>query len=164
MYKNKEKQRQANREAQKRFKDKQKGITSDRVLSQGITCFEGLPADVRRSIERLSDSPEEKATRTANAIRYQRLYPDSRHKGTDTGSIELPQGHKPAAELKPGEFNRVSKPGDQDYQPSGAVDHCECGTALPQLEQPRQHPGKCLSCVMGDKVADVGKELVEVLG
>jgi len=41
-----------------------------------------LPIDVQHSIDRISDSPEEKSRRTANAIDYQRMFPNSLHRGT----------------------------------------------------------------------------------
>lgn len=111
MYKDKEKQKEATREAVKRHRAKQQGITS----RQGITCFDDLPADVQRTIERLSDTPEEKAQRTAIAIDYQRQHPSLYGKGLDVGKIDLPEGYKTADQLAPGEYNRVSKPGDPDY-------------------------------------------------
>jgi len=45
-------------------------------------AFKSLPIDVQHSIDRISDSPEEKSRRTANAIDYQRMFPNSLHRGT----------------------------------------------------------------------------------
>ena len=44
--------------------------------------FRTLPLDVQRSIERISDSPEEKTRRTVAALHYQELFPKSVHRGT----------------------------------------------------------------------------------
>lgn len=44
--------------------------------------FKTLPLDVQRSIERLSDSPEEKVNRTAIALNYQKMFPSNVHRGT----------------------------------------------------------------------------------
>ena len=46
-------------------------------------AFKSLPADVQHTIDRISDSPEEKAQRTAIALHYQAKHPDSVHKGID---------------------------------------------------------------------------------
>lgn len=45
-------------------------------------AFKSLPPDVQLSIERLSDSPEEKALRTTNALNYQKRIPNNDHRGT----------------------------------------------------------------------------------
>jgi hypothetical protein len=107
MYKDKDKQREANRQAQAK---RRKGMT------QGMT---GLPLDVQRKIKRISDSPEEVIVRTGTALDYQAKFPGCPNTGTDVGEIDLPEGYKPASELCPGEFNRVSKPGDIDYSGVG---------------------------------------------
>mgnify|MGYP001131798064 CR=1 FL=1 len=44
-----------------------------------ITKFEHLPADVQRTINRLSDSPQEHNRRTAIAIDYQHQFPHRYH-------------------------------------------------------------------------------------
>lgn len=44
--------------------------------------FKKLPLDVQRSIERISDSAEEKAIRTFTALRYQEMFPKNVHRGT----------------------------------------------------------------------------------
>lgn len=111
MYKDKDKQREANRKAQAKFKAKGitqavlKGITegaklqkkmgitegiSERVLSDAelkahcvkvipkrgkdIQCFEDLPLDVQQAINK--EEPDQRARRTAAAIKYQHLFPD----------------------------------------------------------------------------------------
>ncbi len=45
-------------------------------------AFKSLPPDVQQSIDRLSDSPEEKANRTAIALNYQKMFPINVHRGT----------------------------------------------------------------------------------
>lgn len=45
-------------------------------------AFKSLPLDVQHSIDRISDSPEEKGRRTANALDYQAKFPNSQHRGT----------------------------------------------------------------------------------
>ena len=107
MYKDKDKQREANAERQRRYKAKQKALLSEGV-TQGVTglkylpdsggfvvpdemgplklkrgkdikVFEDLPPDVQATIRRVSESNEEKQKRTAAAIKYQHLFPDSYH-------------------------------------------------------------------------------------
>lgn len=102
MYKDKDRQREANRTAQARFKAKAKGITiesiTDRVLpadvpshgldvafektefikprrGKDITKFEHLPPDVQATIDRMSDDEQEHSRRTAIAINYQHQFP-----------------------------------------------------------------------------------------
>ena len=95
MYKDRDKQRDANRKASQRKRDKTKGMTIQ-MSNEGMTarnglvsvipsiptrgldikCFEDLPPDVQATINRLSESNEEKAKRTAAAIKYQHLFPD----------------------------------------------------------------------------------------
>lgn len=102
MYKDKEKQREANRERQRRYKLKQKALLSKGVTKalpdgnmsyeiyekmeescnnpprrgRDITKFEHLPLDVQASIARISDGDDiVKANRTAVAINYQHQFP-----------------------------------------------------------------------------------------
>ncbi len=126
-YKDQDKQREANKAANKRYRDKQKGITADGVSREGITGFEnvaasfnapgfgGLPVDVQSKILRISDSPDEIAGRTANALHYQRVCGVRSNTGTDIGPFTLPVDYQSAGQLPQGEHNRVSVPGDEDY-------------------------------------------------
>lgn len=127
MYKDKDKQREANRKAQAKFKARVKGIT-ETVTPEGITnqlkanqvipnmrrgkdiqCFADLPPDVQATINRLSDNDEEHARRTAAAIKYQHLFPDHYHcTGTGLAPGELVSNPVPV---------KVSLPGDADYVP-----------------------------------------------
>ena len=80
----KDKQREQTRERVKRYRDRQKSVTSGSVTGQGVTqgmTFDDLPLDVQQSIDRLSDSPEERQARTERAIRYQKLFPGNQFKG-----------------------------------------------------------------------------------
>jgi len=136
-YKDKAKQKEANRLAQARFKAKSKGITSGQGITKGITstkrgkdikCFEDLPPDVQETINMMSRrdgkiDPIVKANRTAIAVNYQHLFPESYEPGpmeiTRAEAIVMTASeranYKPASELGKGEFNHVSKPGDADY-------------------------------------------------
>ena len=106
MYKNKSKQREANAERQRRYKARQKGVTSEGVTCKAlpidktpyaeligdkicnipkrgkdIKCFEDLPPDVQQTIDVMSVVEGKidqtiKANRTAIAINYQHLFPD----------------------------------------------------------------------------------------
>ena len=93
MYKDKDKQREAQRKwvRQKRAAKgsteqgstmdgtqgvTDKGMKSENKRGKDIKCFEDLPPDVQATINRLSESNEEKAKRTAAAIKYQHLFPD----------------------------------------------------------------------------------------
>ena len=97
-YKDKDKQREAGRERQRRYKAKQKallsmgvtqGVTEDGAVlppdpeqydlstkrGKDIKCFADLPPDVRQTIDRLSSDRIEKQKRTLAAINYQHLFP-----------------------------------------------------------------------------------------
>jgi hypothetical protein len=99
MYKDKNKQREANRRASQRRRDQLKSLANaiipnqESMTNQGmmtrnsdanvipkrgkdIKCFTDLPPDVQRTINRISQSNEEKVKRTAIAIHYQHLFPD----------------------------------------------------------------------------------------
>jgi len=113
MYKDKDKQRGANRIAQAKFKAK--GITEmgiiGRVLparrGKDIKCFEDLPPDVQQSIRR---EPEDQwPRRTAAAIYYQHQFPDRYYpnSGVSFGCL--------MAAANPKTIIRGSKPGDPDY-------------------------------------------------
>jgi len=151
-YKDPEKQREANRAANQRYREnKAKGITDSSITSDIAVIphkpeFSDLPLDVQHSIDRTSDSPEEKVRRTIIALDYQKKFPNKPHTGIDPDD-ELPEGYKVADELKSGEFNHVSLPGDEAYVSSGVVERCVyCGKVLPELESPRSDDGVCLQC------------------
>ncbi len=105
MYKDKDKRRDKDRDRQRRYRSRRdtvgghrpqgvtKGVTGPGV-TQGVTdrggtcqgfpkrgkdikCFADLPPDVQQNINMMSDSNEEKQKRTAAAIKYQHLFPDS---------------------------------------------------------------------------------------
>lgn len=107
MYKDKEKQKEANKRAMRRNRAKGASVipcdTRLKVIPEGtpvvipceveldkpkrgtdIKTFEDLPPDVQHDIETMSshaaqrgeDYEEDKARRTARAIRYQHLFPD----------------------------------------------------------------------------------------
>ena len=91
-----------------------------------IKCFEDLHPDVQQAINMMSQragkiDPIEKANRTANAIHYQHLCPDRYEpKGVQLSSTyqmtaSEQANYKPAIKLGSGEYNPVSKPGDEDY-------------------------------------------------
>ena len=103
-YKDKDKQREADRVRQQRRRDviKSEGVTNTGCDGQGVTepkhsyigavpetpdttspkrgkdikCFADLPPDVQETIDKMSESNEEKVKRTAAAIKYQHLFPD----------------------------------------------------------------------------------------
>ena len=96
MYKDKQKQRKTDAERQRRYRRDKKGVTGQGVThpniptlsvteftktkfkrGKDIKCFEDLPADVQHTIDRISESEEEKRRRTAIAIRYQHTFPDN---------------------------------------------------------------------------------------
>jgi len=135
-YKDKDKQRRANRERQRRYKERHKTESNNAPKvtpkffskEQGrrgkdIKCFEDLPPDVQKTINRTSTSPEEKNRRTAIAIHYQHLYPGRYEPNSDQDFTRL------LATLPPGSpAVRVSKPGDEDYTP-------QCETTKTWVEQ-----------------------------
>lgn len=115
-------QREQTRLRVQRYREKQAALPK---------VFKDLPEDVQRSIETMSDTPEEKAQRTAIAIDYQKNQSKRPGTGIDCRAVK-----------------NSARPGDEDYQASGVIEHCGCGAELPQLEQPREYPGKCMPCVL----------------
>ena len=95
MYKDKEKQKKAQRERTRRYRDKQKGVTSE-----GVT--ECDKESVRASLEHYWSHPDLYATRT------------------DAESLNWGK-YMNSQELKDNGFraNRVSLPGDWDYEGAG---------------------------------------------
>lgn len=152
MYKDKDKQKEANRKASQRRRDK--GMTQG-ITNQGMTvtdeppnvipaeaikkaahrlrrgkdikCFEDLHPGIQATIIRDSTDKDgkldegEKSRRTTIAVSYQHLYPERYEPKSAvlSGGYQLTASeranYKPASELKPGEYNHVSKPGDKDY-------------------------------------------------
>jgi hypothetical protein len=119
MYKNKDKQREANRRAQARFKAKgitqgitEQGNTNQLLANQvipnmrrgkDIKCFADLPPDVQQSIDMMSvvDGKIDqtiKANRTAIAVNYQHIFPE-RYEPQDAVCSGIV----------------IGKPGDADY-------------------------------------------------
>ena len=157
MYKDKDGQREANAERQRRYKAKQKALLSEGVTDKAlpkderlteaeclqshveiklksvppkpkrgkdIKCFAGLPPDVQQTIDMMGTVDGKidqtiKANRTAIAVNYQHLFPDKYEPMSLPSCCQLTEsereGYNPASELKPGEYNHVSKPGDDDY-------------------------------------------------
>jgi len=140
MYKDKARQREANRERQRRYKARQKALPEQGVTSKAlpepwtvadqcdyedddypekpkrgkdIQRFEDLPLDVQHTIDRISTSPEEKNKRTVAAIKYQHLYPYRYH---STG-VECVYMKEQRQRVGAGHV-QVSKPGDEDYVPT----------------------------------------------
>ena len=107
-YKDKDKQKEANRLANKRYRDnKAKGITEG-ITNESITITPGVIPDGTTDISNIKSL------------------------------------HRPITKRS------LARPGDADYQEHTGPDEpcCVCGDALPRLEQPRQHKGMCLPCVM----------------
>lgn len=108
-YKDKDKQREANRERQKRRRDKIKteGVTKSRRDTKGVTGFEGVG-------EEYLESYIEPCMRPGYVcpIPEDQRKPDINY-GPYMTALELE-----AAGLK---ANRVSKPGDVDYQSTTSV-------------------------------------------
>lgn len=121
MYKDKDKQREANREASQRRRDK--GMTKQ-MSNEGMTarngtlnvipsskrgkdikCFADLPPDVQDTISLMSQrdgkiDKDEKAKRTLAAIKYQHLFPDR---------------YEPVSLAERVGLCVTGKPGDSDY-------------------------------------------------
>ena len=96
MYKDKDRQREANRDRQRRYKAKQKALLKQGVMddkAKGVTwydnpqrgkdikCFADLHPGIQQTIVRMSTTDgrldeDEKAKRTLAAIKYQHLFPD----------------------------------------------------------------------------------------
>lgn len=75
-YNNKEKQKEANRERQRRYRDKQKGVTLEGVMEQGVMDIKRYPAIItalvdpikREKLERIT--AELKSRRLLKSVRY----------------------------------------------------------------------------------------------
>lgn len=89
-----------------------------------IKCFADLPPDVQADIERYSrvctvegvqySREQDRQARTARAIRYQHVFPQRYHQQGNSHVVQAP--------LPMGQYNRVSKPGDGDYDgPQGPL-------------------------------------------
>lgn len=137
MYKDKNKQKEANRKAQVKFKANKKiilkgiadglrvkGITEQgitEIMGEGITkpkrgkdiaCFEDLHPEIQATINRVSEryqeTTEQRQERIDRAIHYQHIFPDRYEPNSDLEFTTL------MAQAGPGHA-RVSKPSDVDY-------------------------------------------------
>ncbi len=139
MHKDKDKQREAGRERQRRYRAS-KGVTSQNVTKgvtneaagspsrderrmfnstvlletiprrgKDITKFEHLPSDVQATIDRLSSDEHEHARRTVIAINYQHLFPDK----YECHGVGVAPADIPDSPVPV----KVSLPGDDDYKP-----------------------------------------------
>ena len=135
MYKDKDKQKEAGAERQRRYKAKQKALLSEgvtiRMMPEGpyvVPAIKLHPAIIA-SINRLSaerDGTLNKAEhnrRMAIAKAYEQLYPGRPYTGIGIPSADMPANPQPV---------RVSKPGDADYRPlcKTTREWCEKGGAL----------------------------------
>ena len=133
MYKDPIKQREANRQASKKYRDSMtgKGMTvSPEIIPQSdirvipevepdkpkrgkdIKCFADLPPDIQLTIDYMSTvdgkiDQAEKAKRAKRAVQYQHLFPD---KYNGTNALALTD-----AECESLVGSVVGKPGDADY-------------------------------------------------
>ena len=119
MYKDVEKQKQANREAARRRRARAQGMTQG-MTKQGMTRpgMTGLPDDVQIAINRACDErvkagkPDDRALRVSSAIAYQKLYPDVDSEGKDRAYRHI----NPRETMDMGfHVPVVGKPGDADY-------------------------------------------------
>ena len=116
MYKDKAKQREAQRDWVRQKRASKQGSTQGSTKrGLDIKCFEDLPVDVQDTIVKMSTTEgkvdeAEKARRIAAAIKYQHLFPNSYEALSDQDFTKL------LAQAGPGHVP-VSKPGDEDYVP-----------------------------------------------
>ncbi len=116
-YKDKEKQKEAQRERTRRYRSKQKGVTSEGV-TQGVT----IPADVlaTQAVELAKQRQEDEEYLTALPANFGE--PDCqcthcKNNRTHTQQLDINHGAwKPADRLGKNEINRVTLPGDIDYE------------------------------------------------
>lgn len=74
-YKDKDRQREAQREWVRQKRLKEQGSTQGSTKrGKDIKCFEDLPPDVLQTIGRISDTNEEKQKRTGIAVKYQQTF------------------------------------------------------------------------------------------
>jgi len=127
-YKDKDKQREADKERQRRYRDKAKGVTKG-VTSEGVT--EGVTQGVT-----VKDITLERAVGVYAIPNYGQ--PDCQCKHcqqtrNNKSNLILNHGpHKTAGELGPNELNRVSLPGDPDYDGVGLRRAADNGSERPQ--------------------------------
>jgi hypothetical protein len=110
MYKDKQKQRESNRKANKRYRERQQGITpNDTVIPESVI-------------------PEQANPNKVLPANYSQVDCACLHcRGNRTRKISYVLNHgpyKPADELGVNELNRVSLPGDKVY--SGAAGRLQC--------------------------------------
>jgi len=87
---------------------------------------------------------DDREARIKRAIHYQQLFSDSRSKSRRfTGQMTdfEKANYKPVSELKPGQYNPVSKPGDFSYGPDGNNKCKQCGK-----DTGHKLVVKCLTC------------------
>lgn len=115
MYKDKDKQKEANRAAQARFKAKRKGITiTDGITTEVIPKSHTLHPAIIATINRLTTNPDgtideqARTIRMANALHYEQACPGRPYTGLGIAPEDIPTNPIPV---------RVSKPGDADYKP-----------------------------------------------
>ncbi len=96
MYKDKEKQREAGAERQRRYRENSKAL------------HPAIIADINRLTTNTDGTVDEQArtNRMATARAYQRMYPDKQYTGVGIAPADIPASPVPV---------RVSKPGDADY-------------------------------------------------
>ena len=119
-YKDKEKQRMAVAKAARKYRAKVKGITQGMTVSQGE--IDALPQALKDDINQLCDSDPvmyaDRDERFIRAVLYRRKFPDTvYHASWFTGTMTdfEREYYEPASELGQGEYNPVSKPGDEHY-------------------------------------------------
>ncbi len=151
MYKDKQKQKEANRAASQRRRDKAKGMTDVLTNEQYVIpedkCDIGVHADGLVIIcDEVSGSTQPLPANFGQADCECRHCQNNRKNGSRKIINHGP--YKTAGELAENELNRVVFPSDPDYNSGHHEEYCSnCDGVLPLLEKPRQHPGKCLACV-----------------
>ncbi len=107
MYKNKDKQKEAAKSASKKYRDKQKGMTQG-MTEKGMTKSDSvIPRELKSNL--IVSTPTRKATIDVPECAHQHCQ-NAREHGKTVFHV-----WKPHYELRGGQYNRVTLPGDEDY-------------------------------------------------
>jgi len=119
MYKDKDKQKEANRGRQRRYRALRKGVTESRRDSKGVTLDMkpgggNLGPAIKETLSNgsvvLEDKPANFGQPNCECKHCQSVRSNKSHNVLNHGP------HKPASELSLNELNRVALPGDVDYR------------------------------------------------
>ena len=119
-YKDENKRKEVQREAAKRYRESKKGLTVDEGLTQGLTVRSAADKDLEKCRYCGTDLPRLQRPRKhpGACLNCTNDIPVSRpatYTRQFTGQMTAFEREHYKSELRPGEYNPVSKPGDSHY-------------------------------------------------